>query len=69
MFCFLTSPPDGGSPASLCASKLAKRTAPRRRGHASRTGGPVCAHRAGTHRRQARCATWAYRKNTHSGDW
>ena len=59
MFCFLTSPPDGGSPASLCASKLAERTAPRRRGHASRTGGPVCAHRAGTHRRQAGCATCA----------
>jgi hypothetical protein len=56
------APHDGGGPEDELNEKFYSMQAPRRRGHASRTGGPVCAHRAGTHRRQARCATCAYRK-------
>ena len=63
MFCFLTAPHDGGGPEDEFNEKFYSMQAPHGRGH--RFPGPAPGVRtpgAGTHSRQARCATCAYRK-------
>ena len=62
MFCFLTAPHDGGGPEDEFNEKFYSMQAPHGRGPRLPDRRPVCAHRAGTHSRQARCATCAYQK-------
>ena len=56
------APHDGGGPEDEFNEKFYSMQAPHGRGHSLPDRRPVCAHRAGTHSRQARCATCAYRK-------